>query len=362
MAKKTKPDVSVIVSCYKGGTSLPKCLNALLEQTLENIEVICINDGSPDNTEDILQDFAGRDDRIVAINNKNNLGIAKSRNIGIELAKADYIMFCDADDYYEPSMCEDLLKSIKESDADLAISEIHVIYEAHSDLKYSDDNYYSLKFSGLEEITDDIILNTDLSPTNKIFRKSIIEKYQIRYPEGLYYEDAYFCPAYLCSSKNIFYLNERLYNYIRHENSTMSNTFSSKVDKDLAINHLYIAFRLFDFLTLNNLIDKYNDLFWQLFYSFELFALNNSKTRKRVDEVKTKALNFIAQNKEYFEKTLLFVQEEIQSINARGLRINKAKAKKALIRLMPAYRLQVSNIQRLRSLKNRATQLNERLK
>lgn len=252
-------------------------------------------------------------------------------------------MFCDADDYYEPSMCEDLLKSIKESDADLAISEIHVIYEAHSDLKYSDDNYYSLKFSGLEEITDDIILNTDLSPTNKIFRKSIIEKYQIRYPEGLYYEDAYFCPAYLCSSKNIFYLNERLYNYIRHENSTMSNTFSSKVDKDLAINHLYIAFRLFDFLTLNNLIDKYNDLFWQLFYSFELFALNNSKTRKRVDEVKTKALNFIAQNKEYFEKNTIICSGRDSVYKCQRPKNQQSKSQKGLN--SPNARIQIASFE-----------------
>lgn len=362
MTKTNKPDVSVIVSCYKGGASLPTCLDALLSQSLKNIEIICINDGSPDNTASILKDYANRDGRIIPITNKQNLGISKSRNKGIKLASADYIMFCDADDYYEPSMCEEMFEAIQNSASDIAISEIRVIYEAHRDLKYSDDNYYSLKFSGLEEVNEDVILNTDLSPTNKIFRKSIIDKYDIQFPEGLYYEDAYFCSAYLCCSDNIYYLNEQLYNYIRHDKSTMSNTFSNETEKDPAIDHLYIAFRLFDFLKKNNFLKKYNNLFWYLFYSFELFALNNSKTRKRVNEVKQEALDFISQNNKYFDSAPLFIRENILGANTKGLKVNKVKIKKALIQVMPTYRLQVSNVQRLRALKNNTAQLNEKLK
>lgn len=361
MAKINKPDISIIVSCYKGGNSLPTCLDALLSQSLENIEVICINDGSPDNTADILKEYANKDKRIIVITNEQNLGVSKSRNRGISLSRADYIMFCDADDYYDTSMCEDMLEAIQDSKADIAISEIRVIYEAHRELKYSDDNYYSLKFSGLEEINENIILNTDLSPTNKIFQKVILNKYNIRFPEGLYYEDAYFCSAYLCCSDNIYYLNEKLYNYIRHNESTMSDTFSSKTDKDLAIDHLYIAFELFDFLKENNLLQKYNNLFWQLFYSFELFALNNSKTRRRISEVKREALSFISSNKKSFDGAQLFVRENILGANTGGLKINKVKAKKTLIRIMPTYRLQVSNIQRLRSLKDNTAHLNKKV-
>ena len=91
MTRTNKPDVSVIVSCYKGGASLPTCLDALLSQSLKNIEIICINDGSPDNTASILKDYANRDGRIIPITNKQNLGISKSRNKGIKLASADYI-------------------------------------------------------------------------------------------------------------------------------------------------------------------------------------------------------------------------------------------------------------------------------
>lgn len=361
MAKANKAKISIIVTCYKGGATLPVCLGALLKQSLKEIEVICVNDGSPDNTKEIIEDYARRDSRIKVINNAKNSGVAKSRNKGIDIAESDFIMFCDADDYYEPTMCEEMLGAIEESKADIAISEIKVSYEAHRELKYSDDNYYSLKFSGLEEIRDDIILMTDLSPTNKIFRKSIIEKNNIRFPEGLYFEDAYFCSAYLCCSKDIYYLNEKLYNYIRHEKSTMSNTFSSKTDKDPAIDHLYVAIKLFEFLKERELLEKYNNVFWKLFYSFELFALNNSKTRPRINEVKDETLAFINENRADFNKAELYVRENILAANTKGLKINKVKIKKALIRLMPTYRLQVSNVQRLRALKHNTCQLLEKI-
>lgn len=91
---------------------------------------------------------------------------------GIKNARADFVMFCDADDYYDESMCEEMYKAVAYSSRiDMGISEINVIYEAHREMKYSDDNYYSLKYTGIQKINDDLILNTDLSPTNKIFKK-----------------------------------------------------------------------------------------------------------------------------------------------------------------------------------------------
>lgn len=356
-----KPDISIIVSCYKGGKMLPVCLNSLINQSLINIEIICINDGSPDNTLEVIKNFAAKDDRIVVVNNKQNIGISKSRNKGIQLAKADLIMFCDADDYYEPQMCEAMLGAIIDSKADIAISEINVIYEAHEEMRYSDDNYYSLKYSGLQAVNEDLILNTDLSPTNKIFKKDILTNNKIRFPEDLYYEDAFFCSAYLSCCKSAYYLNERLYNYIRHEKSTMSNTWSDDKEKDPAIDHLYIAFELFDFLERSGRIDKYNNLYWKLFLSFELFSINNSKSANRRKEIKSKASHFITKHSKSFSKIETPTKEEILSINSAGLRINIPKVKKMLINVMPTYRMEVSNVQRLRSLKNNVKQSRERV-
>lgn len=361
MKNSNNPAVSIIVACYNAEQYLPLCLKSLTEQSLENIEIICIDDASLDKTREIIEKAAKKDSRIVLLQNKSNMGVSKSRNAGIDIARADYIMFCDADDYYDSRMCEEMYEVVEKSHADMAISEIRVIYEAHKELMYSDSNYYSLKYSGLTRIKDSVVLNTDLSPTNKIFKKEVINKNNIRFPEGLYYEDAYFCVAYFCCSKNIYFLNDRLYNYIRHKSSTMSDTFSTNTEKDPAIDHLHIAFKLFDFLKEKDLLDKYNNLFWQLFYSFELFALNNSKTRKRIKQIESEALEFINKNESSFLMNETSLQENILSINTSGLRINKLKAKKALIRIMPMYRLQVANIERLRSIVNKTNQMSSGL-
>lgn len=357
----SKPLVSVIVSCYKGGKVLPVCLDALLSQSLQDIEIICINDGSPDNTAKVLSSYAKKDSRIVAISNKKNIGVSASRNKGIELAKSEYIMFCDCDDYYEPEACEHMLDAIKKSNADIAINGIHVIYEAHEEMRFSDSNYYSLKYSGLQTINDELILNTDLSPTNKIFRKQLLDKFSIRFPEGLYYEDAFFCSAYFCCCDTAFYLDEQLYNYIRHQKSTMSNTWSSNKEKDPAIDHLYIAFRLFDFLSKNKLLEKHNKLYWQLFLAFEYFSLSNSKTRARRKQIRSEAKAFIAKNQDSFNRADDDNRKEILLANSSSLKLAKVKTKKMLIRFMPTYKFQTFNLQRLKRLKNTNSQLSRRI-
>lgn len=362
MKKMKKPKISVIVSAYNAEKYIKKCLIALMEQTLRDIEVICINDASSDDTLNIIKKTVDADERFVIINNTKNVGVSRSRNIGIKNARADFVMFCDADDYYDESMCEEMYKAVAYSSRiDMGISEINVIYEAHREMKYSDDNYYSLKYTGIQKINDDLILNTDLSPTNKIFKKKVILDNEIYFPENLYYEDAYFCVAYFCCCRYVNFINDRLYNYIRHEKSTMSDTWSTDTEKDPAIDHLYIAFELFEFLKKKSLIDNYNELYWNLFYSFELFALSNSKTVSRKKRVKNEASEFCKKNEVELEKTPSYIKEKILSLNSLNAEINKIKIKRVLIRFMPTYRLQVENIQRLRGLKNNMAQLNEKV-
>ena len=355
-----KPKISIIVSAFNAEKYIHRCLESLSGQTMKEIEVICIDDDSEDKTFSIMQKVSGNDPRFVIRKNQNNIGVSKTRNKGIELSKADLIMFCDADDYYEKTMCEELYKAIQHSPKiDVGIAEIAVTYETHRDMKYSDDNYYSLKFSGTQKIDDDVILNTDLAPTNKIFKKKILEENGIRFPDNLRYEDAFFCVAYFCCSSYAYYVNEKLYHYIRHDNSTMSNTWSKDTETDPAIEHLYIAFRIFDFLVERELIDKYNELYWELLYSFELFAINNSKTTIRKKQVKKEATNFCQEHEAYLDEASPYIREKIMSLNSSGVKFSKVATKKILIKLMPTYRLQVDNVQRLRGLKNNISQLNE---
>lgn len=356
-----KPLVSVVVCCLNGEEYLPMCLDSLIKQSLNNIEIICVNDGSSDKSPDIIKNYIKQDGRIKLINNSGNLGLAESRNIGVKNAKADLIMFCDADDYFEEQACEEMYNAITKSKADLAICEIKVIYEAHSDMRYSDDCYYSLKYSGLKTINDEIVLNTDLSSANKIFRKKIIEKNQLRFPKGLFYEDAYFCPAYMCSCNTIYYLNEQLYNYVRHQKSIMSNTWSAETQKDSAIDHLYIAIQLLEYFKKNHLIKKYNQLYWKLFLSFEEFAIYNSKSKKRIKQVKAEARAFLKENAMLLEGADHGTIKAIKAINSSNLRVNKTAAKRFILRFLPTYRLESENVNDLRRLKNSLDQLSDRV-
>lgn len=351
-----KPLVSVIVTSFNNAKYLPKCLDALYDQTLKDIEVICIDDASDDDSAQIIRDYARHDNRFHAIVNSENLGVSASRNLATAKAKADFIMYCDADDYYEPTMCEKMHHAITTHDTDLAICEIDIIYHAHPEMRISDDNYYSLKYHGLQLVTPDLPLNTDLAPTNKIFRKSLLKRYSIEFPEGLRYEDAYFCMAYFFVSKTVFYLNERLYHYVRHQHSTMSQTWSDS-HTDFAIDHLYIAFRLYDFLSEHQLLETYGESFWQCFYAYESFALDNSKSKARIAEVKAAASDFIAQHTDSLSQVNPTLQEIIRQRSSTSFYFSATRLKNFLLRFMPTYRLAIENIHSLRTLQNKNQEL-----
>lgn len=355
------PLVSVIVTAYNNAEFLPKCLESLLAQTLTDIEIICINDASTDNTTEILEDFTKRDTRIRAITNDQNLGVSATRNRGIALTQAPYIMFCDGDDYYNPETCAAMYDAIHDHDVNLGISEINIIYQAHAEMKPSDDNYYSLKYSGRQTLSDDAIYNTDLAPTNKIFKKSLIEQYHLAFPEGYRFEDAYFCVAYMCIAGTAYYLNQRLYNYVRREHSAMSSVWSGQSATDIAIDHLHIAFLLYDFLEQHELLAKYNALYWRFFEAFADFAIRNSKTPARVKQVKAKALDFVHQHDASFMAASPENREHIHSLIAGKARFNPTKLKRFLIKLLPTYRLATENIQRLCTLELKHQQLLEEL-
>lgn len=113
--------VSIIVPCYKVEKYLPRCLDSLVCQTLEDIEVICINDGSPDKCLDIMRSYESRYPNKIVIIDKKNEGVWCGRRDAIALARGEYIGFVDSDDYVAPTMCEDLYFCAKSADADLGV-------------------------------------------------------------------------------------------------------------------------------------------------------------------------------------------------------------------------------------------------
>ena len=352
---KMTPKISIVVACYKCADLVPRCLESLVTQTLTDIEIICVNDGSPDNTLDVLNEWADKDSRIKVVTYDKNGGLSHARNMGMAVASAEYITFCDADDYKDPTCCEKMYRAMAKQNVDMVVCGTKVVYEAHDDKKYSDDNYYSLKYAGKHVISEEIVLNTDLSSWNKLFKRSIIEKHDLQFPEGLYYEDAYFSVAYFCVSRTVFFINEQLQTYVRQENSIMSETWSNDKTKDRAIEHLYIAFRLYDFLEEKHLLTRYADLFWRLFVVFGYFALENSKTHQRVKQAKREAKDFVNKHRQSLARAEQQTQYEVKMMISS--RFGSAKIKLFVLRFMPTYRLQNTNLLALRTLKNELEQL-----
>lgn len=278
------PQISVIIPIYNVEKYIYQCMDSIVNQTLKDIEIICVDDLGNDKSMDIVSDFAKNDKRIKIAKHRKNLGLSSARNTGLNLSTAPYIMFLDSDDYYEPNMCEKMLKAITESKSDIAICGINIIYESNKGWKKSDAKYYKIKFEGKQNITDDILLKTDVSAWNKIYRKSIIDKFNISFPDGLKYEDAYFFNAYMGQANSIFFVNEKLYNYRRRKGSIMNLTFNKKSSD--SIHHLKIAILLYEYYQKHNLIEKKYEYFVNFFincYNFSIFHASSKKDKKEIN-------------------------------------------------------------------------------
>lgn len=272
--------VSVVVPVYNIEGYLQECLDSIIGQTLKKIEIICIDDGSIDDSATILEEYYQRDPRISIISQPNS-GLSAARNRGINRAHAHYIMFCDSDDYYEPEMCEKMYEAISRPKIDIAICGVTIVYEEENYTalaKNGDTQYYAVKFDGKQQITDSKLKKIDVSAWNKIYKMSILNEHDIRFPEGLKYEDAYFFNAYMLFGRNAFFLpNDHLYHYRRRAGSIMSQTFTAS--SPFAHDHIEVVVHLFDFMKRNGVAAEHLDYYGELFARSFYFALRNLPQR-----------------------------------------------------------------------------------
>lgn len=210
--------LSLIVPVYNVEKYLQKCLESLIKQTLKDIEIICVNDGSMDNSLAILKEFASKDSRIKIIDNQHQ-GVAKTRNTGIEQSTGEYIGFVDSDDYIDIDFFEKLYNSATKSNSDIAIASI---------LKHKKFfNIYNAKYTKEETaitIQDKIKLCEDKKhfffyAWNKIYHSGFIKENNIKFSEGQIYEDVMFAIKALYYSNKIISVYGTKYHYIEHENS-----------------------------------------------------------------------------------------------------------------------------------------------
>lgn len=254
--------ISIIVPVYNTEKYIGKCLDSLINQTYQNIEIICINDGSTDGSKKILEEYTKKDKRIKLINNINS-GPAISRNLGLDNSNGEYIMFCDSDDSYKPQMCEKLHKAITENDVDFATCQAGIEYEKGINRAFCANTLTKKMPTGLQYLCNIKISNLSILLWHIIYKKSIIDKYNIRFPDGLESDDVLFNYQYFCATQKYYGILEELYNYVVRENSIMDNYYK-RINKSKLYDRIKIFKNLYQFLEKNKLTKTKKEYFLRL--------------------------------------------------------------------------------------------------
>ena len=280
--------VSVVLPIYNVEKYLPKCLESIINQTLKDIEIICVNDCSPDNSENIIKEYAKKDNRIKLINNENNIGVGLSRNIGADSSNGEYISFIDSDDFIESNYLESLYSTAKKYDAEYIsfidsddFIESNYLESLYSTAKKYDadivftNNMYTVNeskgyikpyyhnrlekwkkdfkdkcFEGISNfnVSTNEKENTPeyplVSSVNKIFKKDFIINNNLKFQNYIVAEDSEFFYKYLVYNPKMYYNNNAKYYYVQRKSSAVH---SIEKDEKTVSDALSVFSNIFNF-------------------------------------------------------------------------------------------------------------------
>lgn len=224
------PLLSIIVPVYNVEAFLPICVDSILAQTYTNIEVILVDDGSPDNCGKICDDYANKDNRITVIH-KENGGLSDARNAGIEIANGEYIWFVDSDDYILFDCLNVLISEISDNSLDLLSFNFQKITPEGVKIQTN------INYGSRSRIINGVkLLNSYTVISNAwmyIFSKKIIDKYNLRFIKGIYHEDEAFTTVYISYVERYKHLDDIVYGYLVRSDSIMNTSDYSKKVKRL---------------------------------------------------------------------------------------------------------------------------------
>ena len=269
------PKVSVIIPVYNTEKYLRKCLDSVCNQTLSDIEIICINDRSLDSSFEILKEFAQQDDRIKLIDFNENKGAAAARNAGLDAAQGEFVGFVDSDDFIDFDFYEKLYTKAKETGADAAKGNVYN-YNPQTQETYLSEFY---------NMNDKIRENKayfHYGFTSAIYSRQLLAQNNIKFPEGIvYFEDPYFSVQVLLNLKNIVIVDDAKYFYTDISQSISRCTLEVSYANDF----LLVSKNIAEILN-NSKIDcaSYTIIF-QFLYNFCINWLNEKVSNKTKDIV-----------------------------------------------------------------------------
>lgn len=218
--------VSVIIPIYNTAQYLEKCISSILKQTYANFELIAINDGSSDGSEDIIKKFIAVESRIV-YRDFNNAGVGASRNRGLDVATGEYVIFIDSDDWVDPDFIKDFVVNIISQNNRLVVQDLKEVDKQMVARNVQGYNNQLLKIPQDLELFIGNFRFTQGYPWNKFYKLSIIKDNNIRFVEGpVMNEDELFYMDYIKHIDEIYFLAKNNYNYLQRNNSMTSKLFT----------------------------------------------------------------------------------------------------------------------------------------
>lgn len=268
------PKISVIVAAYNVDKYLERCINSIVSQSLKDIEIIIVNDGSTDNTRSIIEKFQKNDKRIIVIN-QDNSGISKARNIALSKATGEFVLFVDGDDWIQHDSLSKLYNLAKIEKADVVCFNFFYAYKDKNiicnDFKMFD------KLNSHEFIKATLLL--DIAPVvwAKLLRREFLVDNMIKCPEGVAYgEDMATSVNIALNSKKVAFLNEPLYFYRQREDSITKELSKKVLTIEKAVDLIGELLDKHD--KMNLFMDEYEYIIYKNIYYY--LVVNNNKLNK----------------------------------------------------------------------------------
>jgi glycosyltransferase involved in cell wall biosynthesis len=306
--KNMDKKISVIIPVYNVEKYLARCLNSIIKNTYKNIEIILVNDGSKDKSQEIIDKYKNKYGNIIKAKEQENKGPAEARNVGIEMASGEYLMFIDSDDFIKEDYIENYVKTLKEADYDLVAGGYH---------KWIDG-----------KITYTIALQDEpwakfmiMGPYTKLYKKSFLQENNIKFVKVNIGEDIYFNLQVNALAKKVKIIDYVGY-YWYTNNESISNTMHKDI-KNLEIDKMLNG--SYDSLIEKNAINPNNkELIELYYYNFIIWVLQWT----------TKNTKFKDMSKEY-DRLFKWLKERFPNYKKNKLiGINKPEGERFVVRIM----------------------------
>lgn len=307
--------ISIIIPVHNAQEYLPKCLDSIINQTLKEIEIVCVNDSSTDNTGAILDNYQQKDSRIKIINTDCRCS-GGTRNRGLEAANGEYIGFVDADDWVDKDYFEKLYNTAKENSCDIAATSSVVLIEngEEKSIKYVGATPADNPVNTLEK-KKKCIIATGIC-WNKIYRKDFLEKNNIHFIEiPTAAEDNYFSALAAIFANQIIFINNSTYYY---NFVSTSQTKSLKIEKDFSITDIYK--QILDVIDNKNLDSQWKDVILQraaadikLYYS-EMDKATQKKFSKHLKKTFPEVLKSVIPKNSILKKIFSMTNRDIHKV------------------------------------------------